>query len=152
MQQTEVVIPKTGDIFDLPDISRQVIVESVMLINSDTYVIVYPISYFVPMACDEDFVFFIDVPFMAEAWNCLTLPLSAMTTYKGTLDPRMVSYFSAFILSQHSGSLKKVTGIDIMSGPPIKSSTDIRNMFQLQEKEIFSDIRNRFNPLKRKTK
>lgn len=144
---TNQLLPKTGDIFDLSELPRQVIVESITIIQSNPFVVVYPLSYSIGLACNKDFIFFLDIPFMAESWNSMILPIEALSLYKGSLDNNHIRYFSSYIIGNHVVDMRQTYGADVMSGPAIKSSADIRNIFQLQERDTFSTIRNRYNPL-----
>lgn len=135
---------KTGNIYRLSSINRLVIVESIIYINSIRLAVVYPLSHAVYMASDDDFIViddkcFSNRPIMAESWNKVSVPLEYLTDYVGRLGKKYTEAFESFVYFLHQSC--KNNHLKVLTGPPIKSNTDIRYVFRAQESEDLLPIR-----------
>lgn len=134
---------KTGNVYRLADLNRLVIVESVVYINNIKLIVIYPLSHAIYLACDEDFIIMGDKLFkeamMAEMWNRLAVPAELLTNYIGRLSGKYHQAFSSFVYFKHQGCKNKF--VKPLTGPPLRSNTDIRYLFRMQEIEEFAPLR-----------
>lgn len=145
---------RTGDIHELTSCGRLGLVESVVTIDSIQFAVIYPLSYAVYMATDKDFIILDDVafggkPIMAEEWNKISLPLTALRKKVSALDEKHMKYFSSFVYFRYQSSKNPV--LRVLTGPPLVNNTDIRHVFQAQELEELSPIRTQLVSSKKDT-
>ena len=135
---------QTGSVFELIGIPRLGIIANSMQLDGNTFVIIYPLSHSVYMAADSDFIImdekcFDKTPMMAESWNSIAVPPECLGKYKGRLSVKYKNYFASYVYFKNQAS--KNTGLQLLTGPPLRSNNDIRYLFRAQELEELYPLR-----------
>lgn len=135
---------QTGNIYRLIGTTRLCVVESLIILDNNKFAVIYPLSTAVYMASDLDFIIldepcFNNISIMAESWNSLALPVECLDNLVGKLSSKCKQYFSSFVYFKYQSAKNKT--LRVLTGPPIKSNTDIRYLFRAQELEDISAIR-----------
>ncbi len=138
-------IPKTGDVIKTRSGRYCIIANSLNLDDLLLYNIL-PVSLAIYMASDKDFIIMDDdvfdkIPVMAELWNSLAVPIEFFDTVKkvGKLNPQYTQYLSSYLYFNFQN--RKNRELEILTGPPITSSSDIRLLFRQMEEKAFYSIR-----------
>ena len=135
---------QTGSIFELIGIPRIGIVANSIQLDGTKFVVMYPLSHSVYMAGDTDFIIMDEkccdnTPMMAESWNSVAVPPECLGKYKGRLGVKYKNYFASFVYFKNQSS--KNNGLEILTGPPLRSNNDIRYLFRAQELEELFPLR-----------
>ena len=135
---------QTGSIFELVGISRICIVANTIQLDGNKLTVVYPLSNFVQMAGDADFIIMDEscLPnntMMAESWNSLAVSSDCLGKYIGRLSKGYMNCFASFVYFKNQSS--KNPGLQVLTGPPLRSNDDIRYLFRAQELESMYPLR-----------
>ena len=135
---------QTGSIFELVGVPRLGIVANSIQLDGTKFIVVYPISHAIYMAGDTDFIIMDEtccgnIPVMAESWNSIAVPPECIGKYRGRLSVKYKTYFASFVYFNNQACKNK--GLQILTGPPLRSNNDVRYLFRAQELEELFPLR-----------
>lgn len=138
---------QVGQIFTIKGYPRIGIVANTFSFDDCNYVLLYPLSSAVYLAASDDFILAcsdcveITEPMMCEIWNPLVINSKQITKsmFVSTLPDDFMSLYKKFLYYRHLGL--KSPELSIFTGPPIRSSSDVRLDFRREEFNLFSELR-----------
>lgn len=130
-----------GDIISFSSINRFGMVAGTIIIDSNTFYQIYPISSAIYLSCDRDFICESNNSkelIMLETWNSVLVPKQTLEIVDTICEKYLLLY-----KKMYSFTLNSTINNDrhLISGPPISNNKDIRLLFQASEKHSFEPIK-----------
>lgn len=131
-------MPTFGSIIKIPATDRVGVVSGSITINNNTTILVYPISTYIYLATNKDFICSSSVLYsslMIETWNPVLIIANQELKIVDTIAKEHMELYEKFLYSV-------ILNLDfeekkLFTGSPISSKTDIRHSFKNDERRPF---------------
>lgn len=131
-------MPQFGSIVQIPTTERIGVVSSNIVINNVTTILIYPISTYIYLATNQDFICKSTNRYsalMIETWNPILITANKDLKIVDTISKDHIDAYEKFIYSIILNTAFEER--KLFTGSPITSNTDIRHAFKLDERKPF---------------
>lgn len=141
-------MPPFGSIVKIPATDRLGVVSGLLNINNCSTMIIYPISTCVYLSSNQDFICTSTILFdliMVETWNPILIMSKQDLQIVDTISKESLQLYEKFLYSV----LLSVPFEErkLFTGPPITATSDVRHLFQKQERKPFEFLLRPFKHL-----